>query len=272
MGREQHPTIINISIHAPREGSDTLTDATACKVTISIHAPREGSDAMKNGRIILAEIISIHAPREGSDQDVLQAGWLLHGISIHAPREGSDGVEGTVGHNFLFDFYPRSPRGERPWYAASAAVQGNISIHAPREGSDLLMVMGRNPSSRFLSTLPARGATVDADLLKHGGRNFYPRSPRGERHLDRRNRCLCIHFYPRSPRGERPARVRRTARPALFLSTLPARGATEPCALVFVRFHISIHAPREGSDLDVMGHSCPLCIFLSTLPARGATR
>ena len=58
----------------------------------------------------------------------------------------------------------------------------------------------------------------------------------------------------------------------LFLSTLPARGATVTLgALGEPDGAISIHAPREGSDpvapellLDANG-------FLSTLPARGAT-
>ena len=38
----------------------------------------------------------------------------------------------------LLDFYPRSPRGERPEPAQHRAGQPDISIHAPREGSDML--------------------------------------------------------------------------------------------------------------------------------------
>src|SRR5699024_6533401 len=121
-------------------------------------------------------------------------------------------------------------------------------IHAPREGSDPLSRSGlRSP------------------------RHFYPRSPRGER---RRYDGLPLHggdFYPRSPRGERPRSRYRTICLRLFLSTLPARGATtrtgttasaltyfyprsprgERPALYPGNGHdgaISIHAPREGSD------------------------
>ena len=36
------------------------------------------------------------------------------------------------------DFYPRSPRGERPDYYKELPVLSSISIHAPREGSDPL--------------------------------------------------------------------------------------------------------------------------------------
>ena len=39
------PDGVNISIHAPREGSDKCAAGIAEGICISIHAPREGSDA-----------------------------------------------------------------------------------------------------------------------------------------------------------------------------------------------------------------------------------
>ena len=120
-------------------------------------------------------------------------------ISIHAPREGSDRPCSTYTH-LETNFYPRSPRGERQSYP-----------YFPASGS------------RFLSTLPARGATL-------------------------------LHFYPRSPRGERlealPVEIKQKF---AFLSTLPARGATHDIAFVDGRSVISIHAPREGSDAVTSG-------------------
>src|SRR5699024_5396031 len=101
---------------------------------------------------------------------------------IHAPREGSDQLVIGDGQHL----HP-------------------ISIHAPREGSDLVTVC-RNliQSRRFLSTLPARGATC------HSGRKIS--APRISIHAPREGSdhtliCFCCllyrHFYPRSPRGER---------------------------------------------------------------------
>ena len=55
-----------ISIHTPREGSDTVMITTAGTVRISIHTPREGSDFDVVVDDNLADI-SIHTPREGSD-------------------------------------------------------------------------------------------------------------------------------------------------------------------------------------------------------------
>ena len=40
----------------------------------------------------------------------------------------------------------------------------------------------------------------------------------------------------------------------LFQSTPPARGATYERSCTPVKFHISIHAPREGGDADNQGH------------------
>ena len=124
-------------------------------------------------------------------------------ISIHAPREGSDLPAASPGCGQSINFYPRSPRGER------------------RCGC-----LARILDDRFLSTLPARGATGIDQPAGNIPLNFYPRSPRGERPSWNTASPWSTNFYPRSPRGERRRQ--------------PDAG---PC-----HRHISIHAPREGSD------------------------
>ena len=57
------------------------------------------------------------------------------------------------------------------------------------------------------------------------------------------------YFYPRSPRGERPGQSDMLHGIEVFLSTLPARGATHIVCRGRALLVISIHAPREGSDL-----------------------
>ena len=106
-----------------------------------------------------------------------------------------------------------------------------------------------NHSKGFLSTLPARGATdiPAGSIARHF--DFYPRSPRGERRISDVPILFAIHFYPRSPRGERQGKAWFLAVAVsisihapregsdrtydiyfnvntIFLSTLPARGAT----------------------------------------------
>ena len=57
------------------------------------------------------------------------------------------------------------------------------------------------------------------------------------------------NFYPRSPRGERLPTTIHEYFNLIFLSTLPARGATSfSPSLSLKAWNISIHAPREGSD------------------------
>ena len=146
-------------------------------------------------------------------------------------------------------FNPRSPHGERRRRAFAGA------------GKRFL----------FQSTLPARGATAEylsaiahRSISIHAPRtgsdksvhmcvfhlvNFNPRSPHGERRVYASNVATRNDFNPRSPHGERQ-----------LLVNASKSGV-----------HISIHAPRTGSDKFPR---CPWCgaeIFQSTLPARGAT-
>ena len=80
------------------------------------------------------------------------------------------------------------------------------------------------------------------------------------------------NFYPRSPRGERHTHVFLLPPSSIFLSTLPARGATRRAVYSDAcNMAISIHAPREGSDHRSVLSFTLQREFLSTLPARGAT-
>ena len=125
----------NISIHAPRMGSDMRRANSSPRRPISIHAPRMGSDLPGARGHLRRGQISIHAPRMGSDAvfAMPQVWWR---ISIHAPRMGSDRkgnrlrsrhskfqstLPGWGATGVLFEhiqahnhFNPRSPDGERP--------------------------------------------------------------------------------------------------------------------------------------------------------------
>ena len=116
-------------------GATNTVEYMLSKIDISIHAPREGSDprlAVPTGH----GPISIHAPREGSDPIEKIIGKKVE-ISIHAPREGSDAMAG----NFPGD--DEKFQSTLPVRGATADKDGPeprqiISIHAPREGSDHL--------------------------------------------------------------------------------------------------------------------------------------
>jgi len=124
----------DVSIHAPREGSDRLSGEKIPAVPgFNPRPPRgerrkdrrqpttkrrfqstppERGATHQSGPHPESPPVSIHAPREGSDEAVKDE-WEAFKVSIHAPREGSD----LPSHPLLqraWCFNPRPPRGERP--------------------------------------------------------------------------------------------------------------------------------------------------------------
>ena len=194
--------IAQISIHAPRTGSDHTSKVTkgvsryfnprsphgerpaghsGCskKPDISIHAPRTGSDT-RFVCIYTIVIISIHAPRTGSDRHRLRTHCQANPFQSTLPARGATpGLLRPLGH-LLPHFNPRSPHGERP----------------------------------------SRSQTSPLHI------DFNPRSPHGERPHRFSGAAEKGYFNPRSPHGERPDAGLDAAALHEFQSTLPARGAT----------------------------------------------
>ena len=79
--------------------------------------------------------ISIHAPRVGSDGDLVHVDALDGEFLSTLPAWGATATRST-GHHARANFYPRSPRGERPDVCNHMGDKIQISIHAPRVGSD----------------------------------------------------------------------------------------------------------------------------------------
>ena len=148
-------------------------------------------------------------------------------ISIHALLAESD-VENIRHKNVRGDFYPRSPCGERRFFCRALQNKFPISIHALLAESDTPRLSRVVPTPIFLSTLSLRRATetmlpswtryaisihallAESDCVRfvppHSDRNFYPRSPCGERPQAYGDGARNTeNFYPRSPCGERPA-------------------------------------------------------------------
>ena len=149
----------NISIHAPRGGSDNFVK----------EENSYGYDFNPRSPWGERQVDMLKLYTTGGFQSTLPVGGATHSyfsvfiylrISIHAPRGGSD--------HFTFS-------GKMPF---------NISIHAPRGGSDLLCKYLFQLPRGFQSTLPVGGATIQ--FLHHNPItfNFNPRSPWGERLLD----------------------------------------------------------------------------------------
>ena len=148
-------------------------------MNVSIHAPRGGSDSRGSEIIVRPMIVSIHAPRGGSDVEMLAIAAKKK-VSIHAPRGGSDEPAFRPGAGYS-SFQSTLPVGGATRDAEYLRAQGeHVSIHAPRGGSDLVMAVHAIISSVSIHA-PRGGSDSDAERLRGRGRCFNPRSPWGER-------------------------------------------------------------------------------------------
>ena len=213
---------------------------------ISIHAPRGGSDNLTPVSSTLLNNFNPRSPWGERPVDILIVS-LHKGISIHAPRGGSD-AHGLGPFIYSRNFNPRSPWGERPAIMAAVALSNHFNPRSPWGER-------RAPPSSvftlkvFQSTLPVGGATLRLTeescghkISIHAPRggsdiamafvvdafnDFNPRSPWGERPSPGADFTGgAQHFNPRSPWGERHLKLPET--PGFNI--------------------ISIHAPRGGSD------------------------
>ena len=155
--------------------------------------------------------------------------------------------QGQAGFAGYLHFYPRSPCGERPAIDVFLAVWAVISIHALLAESDAVRVWAWRTYT-FLSTLslrrathtprsagPWQGISIHA-LLAESDSKTLSRQPRSR------------NFYPRSPCGERQHNHGRHRFFCKFLSTLSLRRATASVLPTIPAPAISIHALLAESD------------------------
>ena len=169
---------------------------------ISIHAPRVGSDTSDAGMSYSLHLFQSTLPARGATvfpADVRRPPV----ISIHAPREGSDWPP-SPSMTTSWNFNPRSPRGERPFFLLFVSRLSHFNPRSPR---------GERPWR--LNTLPRLRL------------NFNPRSPRGERRQSNVHTGLFRFISIHAPREGSDYRFSVGSNSdVLFQSTLPARGAT----------------------------------------------
>ena len=282
---------LDISIHAPPAGSDRslmlpfsefsifqstlpLRGATNDLLRdlqydqISIHAPPAGSDPVGAPKLycsLFQSTLPLRGATNGwtpvNDSAKFQSTLPLRGATwlepSHAPSQsqfqstlplrGATTMYWRITTTLLISIHA-PPAGSDVPYAGVIPESIPISIHAPPAGSDW-MIWPRNSTNS----------------------NFNPRSPCGERRIDKQriySRVLIsIHappagsdrllmgmfrssfnFNPRSPCGERPDIIMSLLILLVFQSTLPLRGATTLINDIAVLRQISIHAPPAGSD------------------------
>ena len=123
------------------------------------------------------------------------------------------------------DFNPRSPWGERLHIVMRNRVVWHFNPRSP--WGERLEPIANFRFKRLISIHAPRGGS-------DRGLHCYRRPPED--------------FNPRSPWGERPSVIRLLQNDDEFQSTLPVGGATKSSNSTNTSHHISIHAPRGGSD------------------------
>ena len=171
-------------------------------------------------------------------------------ISIHALLAESDTL--ILFLAFMpYDFYPRSPCGERPLPA--------LLICPPRD---------------FYPRSPCGERPLGPSRLAPGA-YFYPRSPCGERPVMADPLMCNLYFYPRSPCGERQAIYPSSTPPKeYFYPRSPCGERPRTPTTVETLICISIHALLAESDSKSAQNSGALlriwnkfygdCIFMLT--------
>ena len=193
----------DISIHAPREGCDSLPSAPA--TTSTYFNPRTPRGVRRQRVCTISMGNRNFNPRTPRGVRLIRHVDLLHDfeISIHAPREGCDVQIGRRAQDDAKHFNPRTPRGVRPLIMDAFIANANFNPRTPRGVRRTTGVYLGIPQ-RFQSTHPARGATIGI--------------PAGHNPL--------LYFNPRTPRGVRRFGCHITPLFYQFQSTHPARGAT----------------------------------------------
>ncbi len=225
-----NPDLANFNPRSPCGERHNATDVRLRDAQISIHAPRAGSDAL--------EVVA------GAGAVQFQSTLPVRG----ATRKGT-------GQVVYCEFQSTLPVRGATVEPGPGRTCRMISIHAPRAGSDHARRRVSSAASGFQSTLPVRGATmaVFAAVRTVGFQSTLP--VRGATPARCRTRRAPRYFNPRSPCGERHLSRSRDFGPNSFQSTLPVRGATEASEREFDEAHISIHAPRAGSDVPELHFS-----------------
>ena len=169
---------------------------------ISIHALLAESDQRRRTSELGQRMISIHALLAESDTPCPTRPPRRPNFYPRSPC-GERRRSGTTPRAGCY-FYPRSPCGERQNQTAKWYKSDKISIHALLAESD----HDWPPVRDIIQWISIHALLAESDKIPY------------QRQIDQKN------FYPRSPCGERPYIMTTIICTALFLSTLSLRRAT----------------------------------------------
>ena len=213
-----------ISTHAPRTGSDTISDAP--RGGGSIFQPTLPARGATRAAAVRAwnNDISTHAPRTGSDTRRRGADGVLGDISTHAPRTGSDSL--AIFSSILTGYFnPRSPHGERPSPPRLLPRLQHFNPRSPH-GERHLAVLAHQPDVVISTHAPRTGS----DGCCERKQNKHP--------------CISTH----APRTGSDSRCKPVSAESCISTHAPRTGSDGDWYDAWDSGAISTHAPRTGSD------------------------
>ena len=259
-----------ISIHALLAESDLQRQLCEANSYISIHALLAESDPL--GLPASQPSTPDFYPRSpcGERRSKKSDRLLPTNISIHALLAESD-IISTILCLLPIKFLSTLSLRRATYTAAAGHHSRAISIHALLAESDPITKKPPLIVSAFLSTLSLRRATSLARYHAVGILFLSTLSLRRATVTFLFYNNQCRDFYPRSPCGERPTTIITICIVSRFLSTLSLRRATTSVLPTIPAPAISIHALLAESDIELAFLAINPITFLSTLSLRRAT-
>ena len=143
-------------------------------------------------------------------------------------------------------------RGATRGICSQSALWIPISIHAPREGGDHKALSASVLHQEFQSTPPARGRLhFSASFRRYCRFQSTPPARGATAPPISRMPIVSRNFNPRPPRGGRPCGPIFTSWRSSYFNPRPREGGDPAEGVWEILVTISIHAPREGGDLEL---------------------
>ena len=216
--------LLTVSIHAPREGCDTLIKCTLYGTTCFNSRTPGGVRQGRDNSCSALQTVSIHAPREGCDSVGFTPAPFSMRFQFTHPGRGATSSASSSRPSARFQF-THPGRGATIW-ANDITHRITVSIHAPREGCDrdIYTIMGSG--LRFNSRTPG-GVRQDGTYLPSDLTDVSIHAPR-EGCDSCRNVLMTgsLSFNSRTPGGVRLQNQLISSQVEKFQFTHPGRGAT----------------------------------------------
>ena len=214
---------------------------------ISIHAPRTGSDHPDIDVVLASQPDFNPRSPHGERRFTSEPGFSAPYFNPRSPARGATAITHGVLASLRISIHA-PPHGERLRGNPYAPLIRKISIHAPPHGERLYCFSHRPCIDAFQSTLPRTGSDGGSAARRASRQQFQSTLPRtGSDRGQAGARPLRNHFNPRSPaRGATAEPPARAASRQQFQSTLPRTGSDPITRRNNQWLRISIHAPPHG--------------------------